>query len=841
MYHTGFFTGNPNAAAAACPNPPLGPVVDWNSDGDLDYGMWNTDFSAVTSDVPAGSNFLVYDADGDADFGVCDDNADGLGELIESQGLIFADPERQHTPPPKKYVSLAGLDADANISLENATLFIQVFPQNGESYSFTTTLLFPGNATIWIPENSTMNITAKKEGFYDSVPLPVNDTLYYGQEFDIFDPHSLLDHTFLLKPKHPPVLAPVGNFTVNESVPLAIQLNATDADNDTLLYLSNASQVLKSQFNFSNATGLLTWTPNYVDAGTYQIYFEANDSELSDNETITVTVLNVNAPPILAAIGNQSVDENQTLSFQLAATDVDNDTLAFATDAYFILPSAFSFNTTTGAFSWKPTFLDAGNYTVQFVVTDGELFAAETITITVINVNLPPVLAFIGNKTIIENETVAIQLSATDTENDTLVYATTAGSVLPSSFSFTSSGLFSWTPTTNDSGNYTVLFSVSDGQLNDSELIKITVLNVPPSCTDNDHDGFFAINASCSVGNDCNDQNSSLIGIRDAKYATQFGIEDTVILQDSFFCPGSYGVKDTANNGAVIVNASGVSLDCMGAFLNGSETGIGFRIASQANVTLKNCFARDLGTGFLVTGSTGILLRNATAFSNPAAGIFIVGGSMVTVNGSNASLNGNGIVLSATADAVIENATVRANTQSGVLVNSSSIRAVLRMINATQQTGSAAGILISGATNTTVLASNLTLNGYGISVQNAGNTTITQSNASSNTLGGFFFSGANTSFLSSVAASSNPYGINLQSSHNSTIVSPVVVSNSQAGILVQQSQNNTVISPSATGNLYGVQFNGAARNLLAGGSLLANTYGVALLSGSNFNTLSLVS
>jgi len=53
-----------------------------------------------------------------------------------------------------------------------------------------------------------------------------------------------------------------------------------------------------------------------------------------------------------------------------------------------VLPSAFAFDSSSGLFNWTPTFYDSGEYIVTFNVTDGELWDSETITITVINVEL---------------------------------------------------------------------------------------------------------------------------------------------------------------------------------------------------------------------------------------------------------------------------------------------------------------------------------------------------------------------------------------------------------------------------------------------------------------------
>ena len=92
----------------------------------------------------------------------------------------------------------------------------------------------------------------------------------------------------------------------------------------------------------------------------------------------------INEPPVLAPIGNREVNESETLIIDVDATDPENYTLTYYTNAGDVLPSAFAFNATTGIFEWTPTKWDPGIYEVTFNVTDGELWDEETITITVV-------------------------------------------------------------------------------------------------------------------------------------------------------------------------------------------------------------------------------------------------------------------------------------------------------------------------------------------------------------------------------------------------------------------------------------------------------------------------
>jgi hypothetical protein len=126
-------------------------------------------------------------------------------------------------------------------------------------------------------------------------------------------------------------------------------------------------------------------------------------ANLFDEEEITVTVNEVNKPPVLGSIGAKSINEGSPLSFPVTATDPDlpANTLTFSmqTGGNPDLATA-SINPTTGAFAWtpaddNPSGTSSDNYTLKFVVTDDgqnppNLSDDEQITITVNNV--PPTI-----------------------------------------------------------------------------------------------------------------------------------------------------------------------------------------------------------------------------------------------------------------------------------------------------------------------------------------------------------------------------------------------------------------------------------------------------------------
>ncbi|MCP3683697.1 MAG: polysaccharide deacetylase family protein, partial [bacterium] len=268
-----------------------------------------------------------------------------------------------------------------------------------------------------------------------------------------------------------PVLQAIGDKYVAENQILTIFLNATDPDNDLLLFNTNAGDVITSLHTFDEISGVFNWTTTFNDSGTYIITFNVTDTQLSDAETITITVNSTNRAPILQPIGDKYVAENQTLTIYLSASDPDNDPIAYNTNADEVLPSPHTFDEINGIFNWTPTIDDQGSYAVTFNVTDGILTDFETITINVNNTNRPPVLQAIPDIVAKENDTIIITAIATDPDNNTLTY-----NINDSKF-IQSNNIFTWQTGYDDAGTYDVLVSVTDGTLSDEQTVKITINN----------------------------------------------------------------------------------------------------------------------------------------------------------------------------------------------------------------------------------------------------------------------------------------------------------------------------------------------------------------------------
>ncbi|MCX7797097.1 MAG: putative Ig domain-containing protein [Melioribacter sp.] len=197
----------------------------------------------------------------------------------------------------------------------------------------------------------------------------------------------------------------------------------------------------------------------------------------------SATVSTTNNPPVFTPVSNQSVNEGQTLTFTVSATDPENDPLTYSA---VNLPSGASFNPTTRTFTWTPNYNQQGNYVLVFRVSDGVNIVSLNVNVTVVNVNRPPVLNL--NTTspvnISEGQNYRLKLTATDPDSGaTLLFY---GTNLPAGAFVTADGWFIWTPNYTQAGSYIVTFTVRDEyNATDSKTLVINVANAnqPPVFT----------------------------------------------------------------------------------------------------------------------------------------------------------------------------------------------------------------------------------------------------------------------------------------------------------------------------------------------------------------------
>ena len=141
---------------------------------------------------------------------------------------------------------------------------------------------------------------------------------------------------------------------------------------------------------------------------------------------LMISIATVSANPILDLIGNKQVNEGTLLEFNITCSPPDSGSTSFSTDAGF--GSLTKYNETLATFSWTPGYDKAGNYNVEFNVSDANSSDSRPITITVINTNRAPVwTGNIPTQTVNEDSALFlvgnVNTLATDPDANTLTFS----------------------------------------------------------------------------------------------------------------------------------------------------------------------------------------------------------------------------------------------------------------------------------------------------------------------------------------------------------------------------------------------------------------------------------
>ena len=267
-------------------------------------------------------------------------------------------------------------------------------------------------------------------------------------------------------------LVPISDATMNERSPLMIEMVASDADLPLQALTFSLEAGAPAGAAILPATGVFTWTPTEAQGpGTYPITVRVTDNgspPLSATNSFTVTVNEVNAAPVLAAIGNRSVNEGSALNFVVTASDPNDVPPNQMARTASGLPTGATFDAATGVFAWTPDEVQGpGTYQITFTVTDDgvpPLSASETITITVNEVNSPPQLAALTDSVIDEHTQLKFTATASDPDIPPNKLTFSLGASAPNGASIDlASGTFVWTPSeAQGPGKYPVMVRATD-------------------------------------------------------------------------------------------------------------------------------------------------------------------------------------------------------------------------------------------------------------------------------------------------------------------------------------------------------------------------------------------
>ena len=179
-----------------------------------------------------------------------------------------------------------------------------------------------------------------------------------------------------------PVLAQIGSKSVNEGSALTFTVSASDADADSLTYLASN---LPADASFNTATRVFTWTPADGQSGTYVVTFDVTDGYLTDSESVTITVNEVNHAPVITAFepaNNAVFDENDTIIIDVTASDVDSQALSYIIKIDGVTSS------TSSSYVWNTDYSSAGSHTILVTVSDGVNEVTSQRTIDILDITI---------------------------------------------------------------------------------------------------------------------------------------------------------------------------------------------------------------------------------------------------------------------------------------------------------------------------------------------------------------------------------------------------------------------------------------------------------------------
>ncbi|MFH1111984.1 MAG: Ig-like domain-containing protein, partial [Patescibacteria group bacterium] len=369
-----------------------------------------------------------------------------------------------------------------------------------EQVSETTTLnltstsgtgQFSSSVDTWSPVTTlTMSINSANRNFYYRDPTAGTHTLTVSAE----------GKTWTVASQNIIVVPLTVNVSHSPSSPIAgqlVRISALATDGyllaNTKIYLDDVN-VLTCDFSgegFSSAdcpfetTALSVGTHTYYAITTNSVGNTARDP-LVGTKSLTVATP-PNSPPVLASIGNKTIDELSTLTFTATASDPEGDSMTFSLNGTVPTGAAI---TPSGDFSWTPTETQGpGTYTFDVVVTDSNGGTdSETITVTVNEVNVAPTA---NDQSVTTNEDTATAITLTATDPDLPVNTLTYTIVIPptnGSLGAIVNGVVTYTLTANLNGSDSFTFQVSDdgGAINSAPAtvsITVTAVNDVPSFT----------------------------------------------------------------------------------------------------------------------------------------------------------------------------------------------------------------------------------------------------------------------------------------------------------------------------------------------------------------------
>jgi hypothetical protein len=225
--------------------------------------------------------------------------------------------------------------------------------------------------------------------------------------------------------------------------------------------------------------GSLQWSPTEADEGVQPVAIDVSDPQgATTRQAFVLEVTTDNAPPSITSSPSSVALVGETYSYQLVATDPENEALTYALQSG---PSGMTLSS-GGLVQWTPNENQTGDYSVSLEILDPQgASATQSYTLSVQAENRAPVFEGSPNTTARVGAEYSSNLTATDPEGAALNWKLVSA---PAGMNINSeTGAISWVPSEDQVGTHQVAITVTDGRFTVGRTYSVTVAGdrLPPS------------------------------------------------------------------------------------------------------------------------------------------------------------------------------------------------------------------------------------------------------------------------------------------------------------------------------------------------------------------------
>ena len=238
-----------------------------------------------------------------------------------------------------------------------------------------------------------------------------------------------------------------------------------------LLSLESLGIVENSEVDLGNVvtkslTGLTAGKTYYVAVSTYDT--DGNESWYSKEVSV-----GMNNTPVIAAVSDVTINEEESSTVTLSATDADGDAITYSAVSD---TSAIDVSVTSSALKLSTLANWNGVANIKAYASDGYSKDSTSFKLTVTAVNDAPVISAIPDDSTNEETEKAIVVGASDVDGDALTYSASSDT---SAVGLTiSSDTLKLNPAINYTGTAKITVIVSDNALMDTTSFNFKVINV---------------------------------------------------------------------------------------------------------------------------------------------------------------------------------------------------------------------------------------------------------------------------------------------------------------------------------------------------------------------------